>query len=139
KLSAAPDTKPGLTINFPGHRQLNQLIANFAPDPRLMLAAHTHVGRGFVIGGIQDDPDRVLGARLHFVLDIGDKTQTLLLALPFSHYRHCDEWGVVDLDTDLLDWRDQEVVVAVATDDGGKQPHHRLATDRRAKVVPGPI
>src|SRR3546814_18758249 len=44
-----------------------------------------------------------------------------------------------DLDANFFHRSDQEVIIAVAADDGGEQLDHRLSPDRRAQVIPGAI
>ncbi|MNC53204.1 hypothetical protein D3C75_1025950 [compost metagenome] len=73
------------------------------------------------------------------LIDIGGKAQDLSLTLTFHVHGNRHERRIVDLDADFLDRGDEEIIIAVAADDGGEQLDHRLAPDRRAQVVPGTV
>jgi len=77
--------------------------------------------------------------RFDLDLDIAGKAQHLLLALALHVQRYSHERGIVNANANLLDRSNQEIVIAIAANDGRKQPHHRFAPDRRAQVVPGAI
>ncbi|MCY1358684.1 hypothetical protein D9M69_452260 [compost metagenome] len=88
---------------------------------------------------VDDHTQEVLGAGLGGFIDVGGKAQHLRLALAFHVHRNRHERRIVDLDPDLFHRCDQEIIIAVAANDGGEQFDHRLAPDRRAQVVPGAV
>ncbi len=68
------------------------------------------------------------------------KVSAALRALPLRNDLHGEERRVLDLDADPLNRRHKDVTaVRVAPQDGGKEPHQRLAPDRAAAIVPGPV
>ncbi|MNM80386.1 hypothetical protein D3C81_923560 [compost metagenome] len=108
-------------------------------DQRLEVAAHVHVGRRFLSLRVDLEAQRVLRPCINLILNITGKAQHLLLAAALHLHRHRHERRVIDLDTDLLHWRHQEVVITVTAHDGGEQANHRLASDGCAQVVPGTV
>nr|BFE95306.1 hypothetical protein GCM10020185_58420 [Pseudomonas brassicacearum subsp. brassicacearum] len=82
----------------------------------------------------------MLGTGLGGFLDIGGEAQQLPFPLPFDLKGHGHERRVIDLDADFFFHRgNQEVIIAVAADDGREQLDHRLSPDGRTQVVPGAV
>src|SRR6218665_990298 len=81
----------------------------------------------------------MLCPRLAHVFHVGGKAQHLRLTLAFHFNADRHEWRIVDGDADLFHRGNQEIGIAVATNDGGEQPHHGFAANGRAQVVPGAI
>ena len=135
----APDPKPLFPVDLARHRQLYQLVEHIAMNQRLEVAAHQHIRRWLLRDRVDHHAQRVGRPGFDLVLDIAGEAQHLLLTLTFHIQRHSHERRIVDADAHLLYRGNQEVVIAIAADDGGKQPHHRLATDRRTQVIPGAI
>ena len=135
----APDPKPLFPVDLARHRQLYQLVEHIAINQRLEVAAYQHIRRWLLRDSVDHHAQRVGRPGFDLVLDIAGEVQHLLLTLTFHIQRHSHERRIVDADAHLLYRGNQEVVIAIAADDGGKQPHHRLATDRRTQVIPGAI
>ena len=88
---------------------------------------------------IDGHPQGMFAIRLHLVIDIGPEAQDLLAPGAFDHQLDRHEGCIVDTDSAFLYRGHKEIVIPVAPDDGGKQPHHRLPSDRRAQVMPAAI
>jgi hypothetical protein len=52
---------------------------------------------------------------------------------------HSGKRRVLDADTHLLRWRDENVIVAILAQDGGEQAHQFLPPHRCALVEPGTV
>src|SRR5690554_4534978 len=121
------------------HTDIDEPVKRFAIDQRLQIIAHEHIGRRLAGFAVALYANRRLGADRGRVTYIGQKRQALILA----GARHLEverhKWRVIDNYSDLLDGGDEEVFVALFSQDGREQPHHFAPRDWRTKVEPSAI
>ena len=75
----------------------------------------------------------------HPLVDIGAEGERARRPRPFGFHLDRRERRIVDRDADLLDRRDQEILVALALEHRGEQLHQRRPSDRRLHVEPGAV
>ena len=83
--------------------------------------------------------NRIGGARLGQIPDIGGEGQVLSPARALHIHQHGDERDIFDDDAHLLARRDKDKAVRVLTQNGREQPDEFLAADRRALMEPGAV
>ena len=75
------------------------------------------------ITGVLIETQRMAGTRLDPFIDIRTETQHRRALCRRDAQLNCEEWRVVDDDADFLHRGNQEILVALALEHRGEQPH----------------
>ncbi len=129
------DTKPLLAVVQGMLTDFNQTVERFAVNEGFKVTADQNVRRRLTRFGVSLDPNWVVRTGHHCITDIGFKHQIIAPAIEV----HGDKWRVIYCDTDLLNRRDQKVILALFLDDPREQLHQPRPPDGRALIEPRPV
>src|SRR5262249_7032308 len=134
-----PITPQAEAIILP-HCKLYEVVVDRAGDERLEPAAHQQVGLEPLAAGLDLEPQRMRGASLHNVVDVGAKDERLLARAAAHFHLYGEERRISDIHIYLLDRGDEIMpAVGILAQDAGKQLDERHPTDRRATIDPHTI
>src|ERR1700730_14523891 len=132
------DAETARTVMLAYFAEFHEIENQGAGDKRPQIAAHMDIGFDAVEGGFFET-NRMAGARLDPILDIGPEPQHLVRSLLRRPHFHGQKRCVLDFYADPLDRRDKNVAIGVLAQDRREKPHEGGAADRRAAIKPRPV
>jgi len=132
------DTKTARAVMLTYSAEFHEIVNQGAGDKRPQTAAHMDIGFD-AVGGAFFESNRMAGARLDPILDIGQKPQHLVRSLMRDRHFHRKERHVLDFYAHFLDGRDENVAVRILARYRREKPHEGGAADRRAAIKPRPV